>query len=750
MEDGANLRKYVLAMATSVAALSAFGPVAIAQEADEAEVEDSVHALDTVYVTAERRQVNLQDTPVPVTAFTEEVISDLDLNDTLQLAQFTPSMIASHNAGLASANSYWLRGLGNSQSVATFDPPVGSYVDEIYIARQNTNNYAFLDTERVEVLRGPQGTLFGRNTTGGAVNVIMKKPGDEFGGKFEANMGSFDRYMFRGTMDMPVSDTVLTKVSGYYLTDDGYLNNQATGDTLNGAENYGVRGDVRFLPNDRITIDLAAEYFQDTGTYLGVIGLPGESSKFETSTTPDFYNALNGLPQTDCDGDPVDILLDEEAGNCALSETYGLNGKISFDATDTGTLEVVFGRRSFDQAYINQYSANSVNQYGGYTLADKATNEQESVEIKWDDSVLDGRLRYVTGFFYLDETSDFDTSAFAGSDSYNFLTSNRFTHDVMTAAYYLQGDYDFAEKWTLTLGARYTHEKKNLAFWGSDEVDGMGFMSADVLAEGIPLEIETNKVTPRIALTYKPNDDLMLFASATNGFKSGGWNGNAPAPNRVLPFDEENTWSYELGAKSELMNRRLRLNGNIYYSETDDLQVTSGVILPGETAIVSLARNAGKLEVSGFEFETAYVFNEYLSAFLNGSIMDGKYASVVETPGVPADLQVTTSTEPVRTPDFQAALGVTHEYPVEFLSGDIRTVFAYRHSEPYYVATLNTARAPQEDYIDLAVGYTHETGDWGLEVRGTNLTEQETISANFLSLFPGQPRRVNMKVWFKF
>ncbi len=748
-----SLKNIIMSTAASIAVLTATG-AASAQDAEEAGVvEDKQATLPTITVTAQRRAESLQDVPVPVTAFDEQLINDLNLTDTLELAQYVPSMIASHNAGLASANSYWIRGLGNSQSVATFDPPVGSYVDDIYIARQNANNYAFLDTERVEVLRGPQGTLFGRNTTGGAVNVIMAKPGDEFGGKFEVNAGSFDRYLVKGSVDMPVSDTVLTKVAGYYLTDDGFLEDKVTGDTLNGAENFGFRGDVRLLPTDRLTVDLAVEYFSDTGTYLGVYGAPGASDKFETTTTPDFYNTYNGLPKTDCDGDVVDILLTESAGNCALTETLGLNGKITFEATDTGSLEVIFGRRSFDSGYINQYSGSAGSPYGGFLLADQTGNEQGSVEVKWDDSLMGGRLRYVAGLYYLNESTDYDANAFVGNstaDGYVQLSSNRFKHDVETAAFYLQGDYDLIDKLTLSLGARYTYEKKNLAFLGSARVAGMGFTNADLVAAGIPEELEEFRVTPRVALSYSPTDDLMFFASATNGFKSGGWNGNASSPRLVLPFDPEKTWSYELGAKTELLNHRLRLNGNLYYSETEDLQVTSGVILPGETAIVSLARNAGTLESKGIEFETAYIFNNNLSGFLNGAIMDAKYASVVETPGVPDNLQVTTDTEPVRTPDFQLAGGITYDQAVPAIGGNIRSTLAYRHNEPYYVSTLNTSRAPEENYVDLSVGYIHESGEWGMELRGTNLTEQETITANFLSLFPGQPRRVNLKLWVNF
>ncbi|ACT59211.1 TonB-dependent receptor [Hirschia baltica] len=750
-----SVKNIAMSTVASITILAA-GGVASAQDVDETEVvEDGKARLGTIVVTSQRRTESIQDVPIPVTAFDETLIADLNLNDTMELAQYVPSMIASHNAGLASANSYWIRGLGNTQSVATFDPPVGSYVDDIYIARQNANNYAFLDTERVEVLRGPQGTLFGRNTTGGAVNVIMAKPGEEFGGNFEVSAGSYDRYLVKGTIDAPVSDTVLTKVSGYYLTDDGFLDNKATGDTLNGAENFGLRGDVRLLPTDKLTVDLAVEYFSDTGTYLGVVGLPEASSTYQTTTTPVFYDTYNGLPQTDCDGDVVDILLIEEAGNCALTETIGLSGKVSYAATDTGSLDIIFGRRSFDSAYINNYSGSSMNPYAGYILADDTQNEQESLEIKWDDSLFGGRFRYVAGFYYLNESTDYDTNGFSANASvdptgYVTLSSNTFTHDVETSAVYLQGDYDIVDQLTLTLGARYTYERKNLDFHGSARFDGMGFTSADLVAEGIPLELEENRVTPRIALTYTATEDLMFYASATNGFKSGGWNGNAPSPNRVLPFDPEITWSYELGTKGEFFDSRLRVNANLYSIETEDLQITSGVILPGESAIVSLARNAGTLEAQGLEFETAYVFNDNFSGFLNGAIMDAKYSSVLTTPGVPDSSQVTLDTEPVRTPDFQLAGGITYDQAVPALGGNVRSTLAYRHNEPYYVSTLNTSRAPTEDYVDLSIGYVHETGEWGMELRGTNLTEQETITANFLSLFPGQPRRFNLKLWVNF
>lgn len=748
MGKKSRLSKFVLLAASSVAAISSIGTAAAQEQAEDAQA-----TLETVVITAQRREQSMQDVPVPVTAFSSKIIDDLQLNDTLTLSKFVPSMISGHNAGLASANSYWLRGLGNSQSVATFDPPVGTYVDNVYIARQNANNYAFFDTERVEVLRGPQGTLFGRNTTGGAISVLMRKPGEDFGGKVEASAGTFGRYTAKGTVDIPLSEKVLTKLSGYYVTDDGYLKNKGTGEKLNGEENFGYRGDIRFLPTDKLTIDLAAEYMQNNGTYMGVVGLATPSSVFQTTTTPVFYEVSQGLEQTDCDGDPVAILLEREKGSCARTENIGFTGNAKY-ALESGTLEVIGGYRTFDQAYINNYSGASTNRFQGFTLADATENDQTTFELKWDSELLGGRLRYVTGLFYLSEETQYDsvdfTSTVPNPTSFEVNNAKRMETGAESMAVYLQGDYDLTEKLTLTLGGRYTYESKDLSFEPLARYPERGFTSQDVLDAGLPLELTKYRFTPRIALTYEPTDNVMLFASATNGFKSGGWNGNAPRANRVLPFDPEITWSYETGVKSELFNRSLRLNANLFYSETEDLQITSGVLLPGETTVLSLAQNAGTLEVYGLEYETAYVFNENLSMFLNGSFNHGEYSKLAHNDAIPDSAQVSDSTKPVRVPDFQFAGGVTYEVPVEELAGYLRASLAYRHNEPYYVATLNTARAPREDFVDLTLGYKHQDGTWGAEIQGTNITDQETITANFIVLFPGQPRRVNFRVWRTF
>ncbi len=209
-------------------------------------------AIEEVLVTAQRREQNIQDVPIAMSAFSEEEMEARQFDEPLDIINQIPNMFGNNNTGLGTANAYYLRGLGNTESIATFDPPVGTYVNNVYIARQNGNNVAFFDVDRIEVLRGPQGTLFGRNTTGGAVSIHMKPPADAFGAFLELTAGDFDRVSARGSVDMPISSTLLSKISAFWLEEDGYVTNRTTGDELNGEDAEGIRVDLRSLPNDSV------------------------------------------------------------------------------------------------------------------------------------------------------------------------------------------------------------------------------------------------------------------------------------------------------------------------------------------------------------------------------------------------------------------------------------------------------------------------------------------------------------------
>ncbi len=700
--------------------------------------------LEAIVVTAQRREENVQSIPVAVTAFGERAIEQLHLNDAIRASKFVPGMISQHNAGLGSANAYYLRGLGNSQSTATFDAPVTTYVNDIYVARQNANNYAFFDTERVEILRGPQGTLFGRNTTGGAVNVILRKPVDHVAFSAEATAGSFDRYTAKATVDLPLSTTVFTKLSAYVISDKGFLKNITTGDRLNGEKNWGVRGDVRFLASPDVTIDIGAEHTRNAGTYMGMRSVPGVSPYVVNGTTvPVFYENQSGLPKGDCTDNNVNTLLTKGTGHCNLTEVDAINGKVAWNVGN-GSVEWISGWRHMKQGYSNQYDQN-VNKYAGFVLVDNGTNEQWSQELKYTGDLAD-RIHLTIGAFYLQETTnDRQTTFSGGTTAFNPLQDAYYRFQARTAAGYAQTDINITDPLTITVGGRVTWEKKDIHFPKSTQYPTLSYDDAAVIAalttDPAPLTQSITKFTPRVAVNYKINPDVMLFASATNGFKSGGWNGTAGNPNQMVKFRPEITWSYEGGMKADFLDHKLRLNVTGYIARTTDLQATAGVARPG-FPITSLPFNAGTQVVKGIEVETQARLGD-LTLFANPSYMDAKYTFIS-----PTATTLTTALSPVRAPKFQISAGGLWEHEFPGL-GTLGASAAWRHNSPYWVAVLNTTHTQTEDFVDLGVSLKLPGDHLTVAFDVTNVTDQKTVTANFLSLFPGDPRRFTARVKYK-
>ncbi len=219
----------------SLVALSLVSGAAAAQTTDKPAAVSG--GLEEVVVTAQRREESLQSVPVAVTAFTAESLEARQVQSTIDLVRLVPNLVGHGNTGVSTANTYFLRGLGSTEQIALLDPSVSTYVDDIIIPRQNANNYAMFDVERLEVLRGPQGTTFGRNATGGAINVITKKPGTEFAGSASLGYGSFGRTSGKVSVDVPFSPTVLSKFTAFYAADDGWLKNDFNGEKLNSSTN---------------------------------------------------------------------------------------------------------------------------------------------------------------------------------------------------------------------------------------------------------------------------------------------------------------------------------------------------------------------------------------------------------------------------------------------------------------------------------------------------------------------------------
>ncbi len=641
-----------------------------AQQPDAARA-DSL-ALEEITVTAQRRAESVQSVPIAISAFSEIELEQRNITETLDLVQYIPNLIGHNNTGLGSANAYYLRGLGTTESLATQDPPVGTYFDEIYISRQSANNLSLFDVERIEVLRGPQGTLFGRNTTGGAINVITKKPARESGGFLELGFGSFDDRNARGSVDLPIGERVFAKLSGFWHDDEGYVKNITTGERVNDKNGFGGRFALTALLSDSVTWDLSATYSENFSANLvnfdcnpanpadcggrfvstglrrnngganqlaplnvangkGALPLGAETrftllaSNLEFETGAVTLNAITGYIRTE-----QDYIIDFFDGRAAPTINFGVDPMTGLPTryNVTGNINVTPAVRGLTT--------------GGFTIANIAESEQFTQELKLTGSLLNDRVDYVAGVFYYNEKNDTDFADIFVTTVPLLLADRIVENDTTAYAGFFQADYTFSSLWKATAGVRYTDEKKDFDFTDNRPqcqvlplpascLSSANFASVDVDLNpatpnvAIPLTQTTKIWTPRFVLNYTPSDEMLFFASATRGFKSGSQSARATAVRSLLPFGPEKVWSYELGAKTEWLGRRLRVNATAFVQETDDFQAGSAFVNPANGALTFVTRNLGGLENTGLELEILARPIEPLTVTVAVGLQDIKY-----------------------------------------------------------------------------------------------------------------------------
>lgn len=660
--------KKMLLATTAFACMSAGAP-ALAQSSDGEEAQEG--GLNVIVVTAQRREESVQDVPIAISAFDAAELETRGVSNALEVTQFVPNLVGLNNTGLGTANSYYLRGIGNTESIATFDPPIGTYVDDIYMSRQNANNLSFFDVDRVEVLRGPQGTLFGRNTTGGAVSVFLKEPGDEISGFAEVGYGSYERYMARASIDLPLADSFAVKVSGYFQEDDGYAQNTVTGERTNENDGWGVRLGVRGELSDNA---------RWTGSYIRTYSKSANLLNFDCDpnnpTNCSGRFSATGLLENQSFG-----FLTGPKDNFGLGNEVDLNfvsSNLEFGIGDNLNLNIITGFVDIQQDFALDFAdgrglpgiANPVPPVlgftsGGFTISNQGEHTQFTQEIKLTGSVADGLVDFVAGVYYFHEDNRTD---FADIFSLNLpfapaptgfpllLADREIRNEAEAWAGYLQADINVTDQIKLTAGIRYTDEEKTFSIRDNRPVVGTNAMGqrtclgpfqfgpsaciedANLIApngQAIPQTQNVKIWTPRFALNYKASDDILLFASATRGFKSGGWNARGTAPGELLPFDAETAWSYEVGAKTEFLDNRVRLNVTAFWLDVDGLQTPSAFIR-NNGSIAFITRNFANYRNRGIEVELNTAPVDGLNIFASLGYQDDEYRFSANAPAFDA------------------------------------------------------------------------------------------------------------------
>ncbi len=731
--------------------------------------------MDDILVTAQRREQQVQEIPLAVTAYSAEQLDRLQVTETLDIGRLVPNMISHNNTGPGTSNVYSVRGLNNTESIATFDPPVGAYVDDIYITRQNQNNLALFDVDRIEVLRGPQGTLFGRNTTGGAVRLILKKPAEELGGYVEVGAGEYSRYQGRGSIDIPISDRIKTKFSGYYKQDDGYVKNRNIGSItrpgfvkdnkdINQQKSFGLRAAALVDVLDNLQWHIAVDYIDDDRANLQNWKQDGNRYS-NTGLSPTESNLIN----TGLTGKKSGTKL----GN--FTESINVTSVFDWEIGEAGTLSFITGWRDLDQNFNLDFCDNSpgcaggvsggaptkddpprntgdVAPWGSFTITNDGKHKQLSQEIKWVSSLGDS-IDYVAGLFYLDEDNNTDFGDIFDIGFPLILADRVLKNTTETTAAYLQADYAVTDQWTITAGVRYTDEEKQIQFRDFNptvppvvDVDGNGVDDLDLWTfnlplNGIPTSQDEDVWTPRFAAEYRPRDELSFYASATRGFKSGGWNARGTVADQLLDFSKETVWSYEIGMKSDWLDNRLRANVTAFYADIEDFQLPSAFTSPTGT-IVFITQNFSDLENKGIEMEFILVPVDALTLFMNVGIQDNEYKNVDSSikqqqadcrAGLGGGGQgiVTPScsiADPVRSPDWTVNVGFNYLWDLGGGYELIPSAYTYTVDE-HSVGTSGTDPSLVSGYtnINASVALNNTDMDWQLVAECRNCTDRKMV-----------------------
>ncbi len=703
-------------------------------QAADADTETAAEAGNAIVVTAQRREQSLQDVPLAVSAFSSETLERQQINTTQGLLRAFPNVSGAQVSGSGAAN-YSIRGLSNAETASTFDSPVGTYIDGIYLARINANNFALFDVERIEVLRGPQGTLFGRNTTGGAINIILKQPSSSFGGKVEGSYGSFDHKMLRASIDAPLSDSIRTRLSGYWMEEDGWVKNITTGGHENGHDGWGIRGAASIDVSPDVTWDVSVDHVHDVNAEIPASKINGD------------WVSKSGLGKL---GNLFTNGKGDIAGNRVFNDTTGLTSKIRIDSA-IGAVSIITGYRHLLTEFNLDYFDNP-SPFGGYDSVQISKHNQFSQEANVSGSAFGGLVDYTFGLFYFHEYNKSDFGALFNTGALQLVLYDRtFYNTTDSFAGYGQLDWHLGSKVILTTGGRWTGDTKHLHYVDNDNplVSASAKVTdAMLLTAGIPLRQETSVFTPRVALTYQPNSDLTFYASATNGFKSGGWNVRAATVNSLGAFGDEKIWSFEGGMRSQWFDRKLTFNLTGFYGYTDGLQIATASGAGDGGPPVFPVGNFSDFVSYGLEAEATINPTRGLSIFANVGYNSTKYTNPTDAvknqqERCLASIAAGTPNSncgngiimldggiayPLRAPKFTGTAGFSYEIP---LIGDWNLVPAgsVRHVSSFNVNSAELPTTFDDGYTLVAASIGIENPDSGLRftVGCENCTNQHYL-----------------------
>ena len=702
------------------AALSVNGSLSAAENEEETEQENAEEGVPTLIITARRTEENIQRVPISVTAVTSDQIFESGISNIADIQFHTPNSTLQVSRATNSTLTAYIRGVGQQDPLWGFEPGVGIYIDDVYMARPQGAVMDILDIDRVEVLRGPQGTLYGKNTIGGAVKYVTKEMSGDGEFTFDATVGSFNQRDAKIAAQIPIVKDEL-----YFGMAYASLNRDGFGDYINtGEENYNkelsaFRANFEYRPNDDWFFRLAHDNTQDDSNARGGYRL---TPSLVTVQQPygSIYDSDTSLP----------AFNDVETGGTSFTADYQINDELS--------LKYIWAEREGDTYTNIDFDATSVNTFDVPAVYDdeQTTNE---LQLNYSSDAWHGVFGYYN--YEGDACGAFDVIlGLAGIT----LENGGCVH-TESSSFYGQANINLDDQWSMTVGGRYTKDEKSadvyrFVFLGSvfpDDNETPLAVQSDFSGNK-----EWSEFTPRVGVEYQANDRVMYYASYAEGFKSGGFDMRANESVNPLanePFDPENVNTFEFGIKSDWLDNSLRVNAAAFYTDYEDMQITVQRAV-GQNDFATQVVNAGESEIKGFEIEAQAYVNDQFNFNLAIGFIDAEFVRVdFFDPNLGQVVDVSDQWVISNTPEWSMNFGAT--YTIESSVGDfsINANWAYR-SETHIFEIPSALDMGSYNVLNLGVNWYHPEGHWraGLHVKNALDEEYRVAGYNFPATFDGQ------------
>lgn len=726
-------------------------------------------ASNEIIVTAQFRAQSLQETPLAITAMSSEMLEARSFTSVTEVGQSAPSVtLRMGSSGYGKSTQAYIRGIGQTDYNFALEPAVGFYVDDVYHASLFGSTFDLLDLERVEILRGPQGTLFGKNSIGGAVRLISKKPANYFEASVEGTYGSFDRIDLRGMINLPLIDDVLAlRISGASKQREGYVDRvdfacafpELAGNlqptvtptssddckvgTLGGENVRAARAALRWTPSPDIDINLTAELMRDDseGAADSLIfvnaAAPSLAAFNETRLIPAFGIPFDGRFVTDPYVSYATFSNQFTGRSVPPSNTLdsdSFSADIAWDVTDNIQIKSITAYQEFS----GRFTQNANNAPLPVQLADNQVFfEQFTQEIRILGEIGDF-LEWTAGGFYFDSESGIGGSVALSVSGLNFDQNDRIETSNKSA--FVHGVFHLTDRLNATAGVRYSEDEKTYTFDRTNQPAGTPFFP------GGPFTAPTSKYDRfdyKAGLDYELTDDIMAYAQFSTGFKGGGVNPRPLRPELAVTFGPETVDAYEIGLKSQFFDRMVTLNLAAYHSDYSNLQLSAnGVDNLGRPSII--IANVGSADIRGIEAELLIEPVQNLLLDASGSHIDFEIKDLGPAAGVAGG--PTLDSLPAGTPKWKLSGGI--QYTADLgTAGSITPRFDVYYQSRVFNEWTNNPLAAQEGYAvaNGRITYTSPDEDWSAALAVTNIFDKFYYVNKFIQtggyIFTGQPSR---------